>query len=857
MLKRIMRISTVVMMALVLTLAASYVRGQSSAKAAERVVIDNSMLIQAMGQCTQAGNAITAIDVKTSKVAGGTEYSLNADGSVVGVFKNGTFSLCPAVSGNTVALEGDCANLFSTGNYGYLYTVRTIDLRGLDTSAVTSFRWTFGGSANFSLLESVNMSGCDFSSLSIASSMFSDNTKLTSVDLTGTDWSNVTTIEAIFLRDSLLTTNPLQGLSMPSLTNATQAFGSSGLINFSFNGWDIPHVTTTEKMFMDCTSLRTVNLTGLNSTVLANFSGMFSGCTELTTVTHGNFTPANGATFDSMFYLCAKLKSFDFTGIDTRNVTSFKSMFSGCTGLEHVYFGNNNTTKVTLMGGMFYDCRVLSDLDLSCFNTSAVTNMDDMFYNCDGLTTLNLRNFTCGKLAYCRRMFEDCDNLTYVDLSGFVARDSGKIRTDNMFNWCHRLQAINFEYLDPSTINTSKSEKMFGSFVSSYDDPNYLQSNYSLRAICMQSNAAMSGLFESIYGVSPSEYDITNHRVANGKCIYCGQCANIILGGWHDYVNGTCSQCGICEGVAENGRHNLVNGVCTYCGYSEGGISMGCTVTLGSNIALNLLFSVPNSVMSDTSTYVQLTFPDNTTKNIMLTTSVPETINGVTYRKIVYTMAAKEMADAITVKMFSGSNECIFEPTNQVSVKKYGEDILGSSSYSTAAKNLAKAMLNYGAYAQLYFGYNTRNLANANCALTLPDCTTVEEELRGSEVIVDSGTTTGVNYVGCSLLLEDEIIIRYWFTFDSNLSANIRQTYIANMQLTQASNGKYYHDSAPVAVKNWGNRYESAGNIYVIGYGPMTFVHDAVIFRANDSLGDLSRAMFLYWKAALVYVNTN
>lgn len=855
MLKRIMRIGTVMMMALAMTVAASYVRGQNDVKAAERVVIDNSMLISAMAQCSDQ-NSITTINVKTSKVTGGTEYSLNSDGSVVGVFKSGTFSICPAVSGNTIAIEGDCANLFSAGNYGYLSTVKTIDLRRLDTSAVTSFRWTFGGSANVSQLQSVNLNGCDFSSLTDASSMFINNSNLTTVNLTGTDWSHVTTIKAIFLRDKLLTDNPLEGKAMPALTDAQQAFSASGLISFAFDGWDISHVTTMSELFMDCTALRTVSLTGFNPSSLSDYSSMFSGCSELTTVTHGSFTPANGASFESMFYNCEKLKSFDFTGIDTRNVTNFKSMFSGCIALEHVYFNNNNTAKVTNLSGMFYGCNVLSDLDLSCFTTSNVTTMDEMFYDCDGLTTLNLGNFTCEKLNYCRRMFLDCDNLTHVDLSGFVAKAKGTIKAESMFLWCHRLQSIDFSSLLPNAINTSSSTKMFGTFAHEDDNSAYVQSNYSLRAICMQSDATLNTVFSEIYNYYPSEYDITNHRIANGKCICCGKCLNIINGGTHTFVNGTCSQCGICEGVANTGHHNLVNGVCTYCGHAEGGISMGCTVSLGSNVALNLLFSVPDSVMSDTGTYVQLKFPDNSTKKIMLTTSLPETINGATYRKIVLTMAAKEMANEITVKMFNGNNECIFEPVNKVSIKKYGEDLLASSNYSAATKDLVRAMLNYGAYAQLYFGYNTSNLANANCAQTLPDCATVEEELRGSEVIVDSGATTGINYEGCSLLLEDEIIVRYWFSFDSSLSANVRQTYIANMQLTQGSNGRYYHDSAPIAVKNWGNRYDSAGNIYVIGYGPMTFVHDAVIFRANDALGDLSRSMYVYWKAALIYVNT-
>ncbi len=95
--------------------------------------------------------------------------------------------------------------------------------------------------------------------------------------------------------------------------------------------------------------------------------------------------------------------------------------------------------------------------------------------------------------------------------------------------------------------------------------------------------------------------------------------------------------------------------------------------------------------------------------------TVTLTINGRTfeydavasgeYRCNVY---AKEMTDTITLAI-DGT------VLKEYTVKENAEALINGD-YTESAKTLAKAMLNYGAYAQLYFGYNTSLLANENCA---------------------------------------------------------------------------------------------------------------------------------------------
>ena len=70
------------------------------------------------------------------------------------------------------------------------------------------------------------------------------------------------------------------------------------------------------------------------------------------------------------------------------------------------------------------------------------------------------------------------------------------------------------------------------------------------------------------------------------------------------------------------------------------------------------------------------------------------------------------MADEVSFRMVIGGVE---GTEKTYSVKDYAEEILRGSwygNYSEKEKELAKALLNLGGYAQEYFGYNTDRCAN-------------------------------------------------------------------------------------------------------------------------------------------------
>ncbi len=120
-----------------------------------------------------------------------------------------------------------------------------------------------------------------------------------------------------------------------------------------------------------------------------------------------------------MFYGCTSLKTVDMSGLNTSKVESMRDMFKECKALTSVNVSGINTSRVTNMMGMFESCESLKSLSLSSFNTTAVKDMTGMFSCCSSLKSLDLKNFSAASLEYANGMFGMCGSLTSLDLSNF------------------------------------------------------------------------------------------------------------------------------------------------------------------------------------------------------------------------------------------------------------------------------------------------------------------------------------------------------------------------------------------------------------------------------------------------------
>ena len=116
-------------------------------------------------------------------------------------------------------------------------------------------------------------------------------------------------------------------------------------------------------------------------------------------------------TMSRMFYNCSSLESLDVSGFNTEKVTDMTWMFQNCSSLTTLDVSGFNTEKVTNMGAMFNSCSKLTILDLSNFNTEKVTDMKYMFSNCSSLTTIICDNDWNKEGLTSTQMFNGCKSL--------------------------------------------------------------------------------------------------------------------------------------------------------------------------------------------------------------------------------------------------------------------------------------------------------------------------------------------------------------------------------------------------------------------------------------------------------------
>ena len=225
----------------------------------------------------------------------------------------------------------------------------------------------------------------------------------------------------------------------PNASWLLQDFVNLKTIKFG-NCFDTSSVTDMSAMFIHCTSLTSLDLSGFDTSSVTNMRSMFDHCTSLTSLDLSGFDTSSVTDMGAMFQNCASLTSLDVSSFDTSNVTYMFFMFDLCESLTSLDLASFDTSNVTDMDAMFANCERLTDLDLSGFDTSNVTSMHYMFSNCEDLTSLDLSGFDTSNVADMSNMFRSCTSLTNLNLSSFDA--SAVTKMDSMFYGCDNLPDI-------------------------------------------------------------------------------------------------------------------------------------------------------------------------------------------------------------------------------------------------------------------------------------------------------------------------------------------------------------------------------------------------------------------------------
>ena len=243
-------------------------------------------------------------------------------------------------------------------------------------------------------------------------------------------------------------------------------------------------------------------------------------------------------------------------------------------------------------------------------------------------------------------------------------------------------------------------------------------------------------------------------------------------------------------------------------------------------------------VTADDATAVDVTVNDNTA-SYDLSTMEPDS-NG--YYVLSATLAAAQMTEDITLD-FQQNGESVLQ--KNYSVRDYAVALL-EGNYPDATKALARYMLHYGAMAQEYFGVNTDNLANANYEIT----ESAELPTEYAEMSVN-GSIDGISFYGASLVFENQIAVRYYFTGSSEgISFDGYETVTKDDRFyveVPGINPQDYDKSIVLSATK-------GDETLTVSYSPLNYII-RMSQKGSDSLKALLNAMYGYHTAAVDYVD--
>jgi hypothetical protein len=172
---------------------------------------------------------------------------------------------------------------------------------------------------------------------------------------------------------------------------------------------------------------------------------------------------------------------------------------------------------------------------------------------------------------------------------------------------------------------------------------------------------------------------------------------------------------------------------------------------------------------------------------------------------------------------------------------------------STNANEVAmcKGLLNYATAAQMYFNYNTDNLANASLSdadkrLEKPDLSAHKYSITGEEF--------GIKAKSATVTMESEIRIRVYFTLTGSKSIEDYTFTIDGVAVQPRYNDKgWYIESEGIAAKHMEVMHDFCVGGITVRYSALSYVNSKL--SSKDPLEvELAKALYAYYASAEAFL---
>ncbi len=222
-----------------------------------------------------------------------------------------------------------------------------------------------------------------------------------------------------------------------------------------------------------------------------------------------------------------------------------------------------------------------------------------------------------------------------------------------------------------------------------------------------------------------------------------------------------------------------------------GTINYGSTVHLESDLGLEIIVSTAEKLIYDENganpsaerVWIIIEVTDENgvvTKTVAHPYAVGLNDNGnMVYRFNGPRIAAKEIADNVNITFCANvANEKVTGTAQAINIIAYYKAAEAAGAYngaSEAVMNVLDAMMNYGAAAQEYFGYNESNLATTLTDVEKIDYTKVEVEANGTTTL--GSEDLAIKATGVSAILDEKIILKLVFADVTDATLVFKGTY--------------------------------------------------------------------------------
>ena len=286
------------------------------------------------------------------------------------------------------------------------------------------------------------------------------------------------------------------------------------------------------------------------------------------------------------------------------------------------------------------------------------------------------------------------------------------------------------------------------------------------------------------------------------------------------------------------------------------------TITVSGEIGYNVYIRPSAKLFADSNAYVEFTTVDVDGNKVVrakyLLSEGAYSKDDNAYRFTVGMMSYEMTTDIITT-VYNGEG-VPFEKTFTSNIQTYAEYML---THSTDAKlvTLLKAMVNYGAQSQLYFGVATDKLANSILVETdrILDTALGKTYTNWQSAVVEDVANDGIDVINATIMLESTNAIRIYLNIDESIDVSTLTVTGAteNKVHVHSVNGRYYVEVDNIYAYDIDTYFTvtvTDGTATVsVTYSVLNYIKSTI--NKNGAATDVVMALNIYSQAANAYFN--